>query len=113
MLAPVSVTPAPKVIEVPVIVDNEPPTVAISFPQDNATFSKDQMPKITFSAQVSDNHQIAKTDFYVDNQLVGSSTATPATLDWTSVPGQHTLRAVTRDTAGNETTSGEVKFRVQ
>ncbi len=105
--------PAPKVIEIPVIVDNQAPTVAISFPQDNATISKDQMPKIAFSAQVSDNHQIAQTDFYVDDKLVGSSSATPATLEWPSAPGQHVLRAVAKDSAGNEATSANVKFRVQ
>lgn len=110
---PPPVTPAPKVIEVPVIVDNQAPTVAITFPQNDATFDKDQMPKISFSAGVSDNHRIAKTDFYVDNQLVGSSSAAPATLEWPTAPGQHVLRVVTRDAAGNETTSGDVKFKVQ
>jgi len=107
------VAPAPKVIEIPVIVDNQPPSASITFPQQGAIIKRDQMPKITFSAQVSDNHQIASTDFYLDNQLVGSSRSSPATLDWSVTVGEHTLRAVARDAAGNETTSGEVRFKVQ
>lgn len=106
-------TPAPKVIEVPVIVDNQAPTVSVTFPQENATIKKEQMERISLSAQVSDNHRIAKTDFYIDDRLVGSSTANPATLQWPSVAGQHTLRVVVRDVAGNETKSRDVKFRVQ
>ncbi|MHB1161026.1 MAG: PBP1A family penicillin-binding protein [Chloroflexota bacterium] len=109
----VPVAPAPKVIEVPVIVDNQAPSVNITFPQENATIKKEQIERIDLTAQVSDNHRISKTDFYVDDQLVGSSSAAPATVQWPSAPGQHTLRAVVRDVAGNETKSKDVKFRVQ
>ncbi len=110
--APVS-TSAPKVIQIPVIVDNQPPTAAITFPRNNASLSKDQTPKITFSAQVSDNHKVAQTDFYLDGQLIGSSSASPATLDWNCVPGQHVLHVIVKDSAGNQTTSSDVRFQVK
>lgn len=104
---------APKVVELQVIVDNQAPTVAISSPGDNATLQRDQAGKVAITAQVSDNHRVAKTDFFVDNQLVGSSNSVPASVEWAATTGAHTLHAVARDSAGNETRSRDVKIVVR
>ena len=103
----------PKVIEVPVIVDNQPPAVTISSPQDQADLKKEDAQKITIIAQVSDNHRIAKTDFYVDNKPIGSSTGTPASVEWPVASGAHVIYAVTQDAAGNETRSKDVRIVVR
>lgn len=110
--APIPAGP-PKVVEIPVVVDNTPPLVSISYPTEGATLRMDENPKIALSAQVSDNDKVAKTDFFVDDQLVGSSNSVPATVDWPASTGPHLLRAVARDPAGNETRSADVRFQVQ
>ncbi len=115
--APPAPTPVPagppKVIEIPVVADNTPPTVTVSTPTEGTKVKKSQTPKITLSAQVADNNRVAKTDFYVDDVLVGSSNAVPATVEWTVTAGPHVVRAVARDPAGNETKSADVRFQVQ
>lgn len=104
----------PKTIEMTVIVDNKPPVVAISSLNDGDTVQVDRTGKVMIAAQVSDNHRISKTDIYVDNRLVGSSTAVPvASVEWTPTPGSHVLFAVTKDAAGNETRSNDVKITVK
>jgi hypothetical protein len=103
--------PRTKVIEIPVVVDNEPPTVEITSPHDNAEIKDGQ--KVQLKARVSDNHRIAKTDFYVDGRPVGSSTDTEAFVEWTATPGPHIVRAVAKDLAGNEASSREVKITVR
>jgi 1A family penicillin-binding protein len=103
----------PKVIELQVVVDNAPPTVSVSYPTEGLIVKKAQTAKITLSAQVSDNNRVAKTDLYLDDQLIGSSTSVPATVEWTVTAGPHMVRAVARDPAGNETKSTDVRFQVQ
>ncbi|HEX2988611.1 MAG TPA: Ig-like domain-containing protein, partial [Chloroflexota bacterium] len=104
---------APKVIEIPVVVDNTAPTVTVTYPTEGAVVKKDQTAKVTLTAQVADNNRVSKTDFYVDDQLVGSSNAIPTTVEWTATAGPHMLRVVARDPAGNETKSADVRFQVQ
>lgn len=111
--APAPPPSPPKVVEVPVIVDNQPPSVDITSPADKASFTRDQAERITITAQVSDNHQIARTEFFVGDLAVGSSTSTPARVDWAPTPGEHVIRAVARDAAGNEARSKEVKITVR
>lgn len=109
-------TPAPstvRVLEVPVIVDNVPPTVSLTSPKDGSSFQRAQMERITITAQVSDNHRLARTEFYVNDRLVDSTTSTPATIEWPASGGTHVIRAVARDAAGNETRSGDVKIVVR
>ena len=106
--APTTIKP-----ELPVVVDNTPPSVSITYPADNAELQKSQMERITIAAQVSDNLRLAQTDFYVDDKLVGSSTASPATYGWTVSTGPHVIRAVAKDAAGNETRSPDVKIVVK
>jgi hypothetical protein len=110
---PAPAPPTSKVVEIPVVVDNQPPTASLTAPAPGATLKKSEMERLTLNAQVYDNHRIARTDFYVDGQLVGSSTTAPASFQWPMVAGQHTLRAVARDAAGNETATPDVKITVQ
>jgi 1A family penicillin-binding protein len=110
---PTAVAPKPKVLELPVMVDNTPPVVSITYPADNAEIKKDQMERITFTAQVSDNLRLAQTGFYVDDKLVGTSTASPASYEWVVSAGSHVIRAQAKDAAGNETRSADVKIVVK
>ena len=105
--------PAPKTIELSVIVDNQAPMVEITSPSGNSSPQRDSSGKITITAQVSDNHRVAKTDFYADNQLIGSSTSIPASVEWTPTTGTHLLFAIAKDPAGNEARSKDVKINVK
>ncbi|MBA4380537.1 MAG: hypothetical protein C0393_07690, partial [Anaerolinea sp.] len=84
-----------------VSIDNTPPQVAILYPAEGQKFNRAQDKQIAFQAQVSDAY-LAGVEFYVDNVLVGKVSAAPFSLLWPASIGQHTLRLVAHDRAGNE-----------
>ncbi|WP_027484915.1 Ig-like domain-containing protein [Rhodanobacter sp. OR87] len=87
--------------------DTTPPTVSASESGTSGT--------ITLSASASDNVGVTRVEFYVDNALVATDTATPytATLDSTTLGnGTHSLVAKAYDAAGNVGTSSTVSFSV-
>ncbi|RCS30798.1 carbohydrate-binding protein CenC [Rhodanobacter denitrificans] len=88
-------------------VDTTPPTVSASESGSSGT--------ITLSANATDNVAVTKVEFYVDNALVGTDTATPyqMTLDSTTLAnGSHNLVAKAYDAANNVGTSSAVSFSV-
>ncbi len=85
---------------VQVTLDNTAPQVAITYPQDGQTLSLAQEPQVALQAQASDPF-LAKVDFYVDGVRVGTSTLAPFGVVWTAKTGQHVLRVVATDRAGN------------
>jgi membrane carboxypeptidase/penicillin-binding protein PbpC len=118
--APPTATPVPaassprvKTVEVTVIADNTPPAVRLVSPNNETEFKKKDMERLTITAQVSDNHRLAVTEFYVDDKLVGQSNASPATVEWNTDAGVHLLRAVAKDAAGNEARSSDVRITVK
>src|SRR6185295_7681354 len=62
---------------------------------------------VTLAATATDDHGVAGVQFQVDSGNVGSEqTTAPYTLAWDSTTvgdGSHTLAAVARDTAGQQT----------
>jgi membrane peptidoglycan carboxypeptidase len=95
---------------VQVTLDNTPPQVAITYPQDGQTISAAQEPQVALQAQASDPF-LTKVDFYIDDVLVGESSMAPFGVVWTAKTGGHTLKVVATDQAGN-TTETEVNFKV-
>jgi hypothetical protein len=92
--------------------DTTPPTVAISSPANGATVSG----TITISASASDNVGVASVQFIWDGANLGSAlTSAPfsVSLNTTSkANGSHTLTAVARDAAGNQTTATTITVNV-
>ncbi|MBU2612022.1 MAG: penicillin-binding protein [Chloroflexi bacterium] len=84
-----------------VSIDNTPPQVAILYPAEGQVFSRAQDKQIAFQTQVNDAY-LASVEFYVDNVLVGKVSAAPFSLLWQASAGNHTLRLVAHDRAGNE-----------
>jgi membrane carboxypeptidase/penicillin-binding protein PbpC len=84
-------------------VDNEPPEVQILFPGAGQSFSFPDERTITFQAQASDNLGIGVVEFYVNGELVGSVSQSPYSATWNGQRGEHALRVVAIDLAGNET----------
>jgi membrane peptidoglycan carboxypeptidase len=87
---------------VQVTLDNTPPQVAISYPQDGQAISLAQEPHVALQAQASDPF-LSVVEFYVDGTLVGKSVAAPFGTLWDARAGKHTLRALATDRAGNST----------
>jgi hypothetical protein len=100
-------------VDVVVTVDNTPPTAAVTAPSAGATVSG---ANVTLAATATDTVAVAAVQFKVDGANVGSEDATsPYSIFWDSTSvsnGSHLISAVSRDTAGNTATSGNVSVTV-
>jgi membrane carboxypeptidase/penicillin-binding protein PbpC len=85
-----------------VTVDNIAPDVSITYPQDGDTLEYANNRQITFQVTAVDNLSLSAVEFYVDGELVGSAETAPFALTWNARRGEHDLRVVARDRAGNE-----------
>jgi chitodextrinase len=80
--------------------DTTVPTVSITAPAASATVSG----QVDVTANASDNTQVAKVEFYVNSQLVGSDTTAPYAYKWDttlSPNNTYTLLAKAYDSTGN------------
>jgi glucose/arabinose dehydrogenase/PKD repeat protein len=87
--------------------DPTPPTVSITSPAAGSTVS--QVP--TISATASDNVGVASVQFFSDGASLGTDFNSPYVVPWNTTGlanASHTLTAVARDGAGNQTTSAPV-----
>ena len=95
-----------------VVVDQDPPTVAVTTPTGGATVSG----QVPLSATAGDDVAVAGVQFRVDGVSVGAEdTSAPYTVTWASAGvanGQHQITAVARDTSGRTTTSAPVSVTV-
>jgi membrane carboxypeptidase/penicillin-binding protein PbpC len=85
-----------------VTVDNTPPEVDITYPQQGQVLAYSANRQIAFQAQAGDNLALTGVEFYVDEELAGSLEQAPFNLTWTATTGSHTLRVIARDRAGNQ-----------
>ena len=93
--------------------DTTPPTVSLTAPVSGATVSGSAA---TVSATASDNVGVAGVQFTLDGTPLGAEmTSAPYSVSWdttTASNGSHTLRAIARDAAGNQTPSAGVPVTV-
>ena len=91
---------------------NQSPTVSITNPSANATYSEPAT--ITLAATAADTDgSISRIDFYAGSQIVASDTSAPFTQSWSNVPaGQYTVRAVATDNEGATASSTSVTVTV-
>jgi peptidoglycan/xylan/chitin deacetylase (PgdA/CDA1 family) len=86
-------------------IDTTSPTVAVTAPDDGAIVNG----SVDLTASASDaGSGVARVDFLVDGQLVGSDTSAPFSYSWDSsavADGIHVIRARAVDVAANATTS--------
>jgi len=97
---------------VQVTVDNTPPDVSITYPQDGDVLKYTDNRQITFQVQAGDNLSLSVVEYYIGKELVGSSEQAPYSFTWNAARGEHTLRVVARDRAGNESET-EIEFGVE
>ena len=85
-----------------VTVDNTPPEISVTYPQDGDELEYASNRQVSFQAQAGDNLSLAVVEFYVDNVRIGMFEQAPFGLSWNATTGEHVLRLVARDRAGNE-----------
>ncbi|HKS98955.1 MAG TPA: Ig-like domain-containing protein [Rugosimonospora sp.] len=82
-------------------VDDQPPIVSLLTPLDGSVVQQ----SVTLSALAVDNDAVSRVLFYANDQLIGSSSASPYQITWDSatVPdGAVTLSAKALDLSGNQ-----------
>lgn len=91
---------------------NLSPSVAITSPSSGTTFLP--ATNIPINADASDaDGSIARVDFYANDELIGTATESPYTVNWNVIiPGNYTLTAVATDDAGLSTTSTPVTVTI-
>jgi Bacterial Ig domain len=91
---------------------NAPPTVAITSPTNNATFTAPA--NISIEADASDaDGTISKVEFYSGTTLLGTATNSPYAFIWSGVPaGSYTVTARATDNLGDTATSTAVNIGV-
>lgn len=96
----------------PTGIDTTAPSVAMVSPLNNQTVSG----IVTLVASSSDNVGVSGVRYYIDNIAVGNQLAeSPYAYAWNSqsvANGTHTVRAVSRDAAGNSATSSPITLSV-
>jgi hypothetical protein len=85
-----------------VTVDNTAPEVNITYPQDGQELAYSTNRQITFQAQAGDNLALTAVEFYVDEKSIGSLESPPFALTWPTSRGDHSLRIIAQDRAGNQ-----------
>lgn len=91
---------------------NVPPTVSLTAPAANSSYTAPA--SITISATAADSDgTIAKVAFYNGSTLLSTATAAPYTYTWSNVAaGSYTITAVATDNGGASTTSSAVTVTV-
>jgi hypothetical protein len=83
---------------------NIPPKVSIYSPADNAEYY--EFDPVVISATASDLiGYVVNVDFYANNELIGSVSESPYTVEWTSMAGEYALTAIAYDNDGDSTIS--------
>ena len=91
---------------------NAPPTVSLSSPANNATFTAPA--NITLNANASDSDgTVTQVDFYVGTTWLGTDLTSPYSFAWNNVgAGVYGLTATARDNAGTVSTSAVVNVTI-
>jgi 1A family penicillin-binding protein len=82
------------------------PRLGVITPENNSTYNKDQ--KITIQISNSGSYQLAKVDFYINNNYLGSSNISPFLYSFTPaeirgvIGGINTLKVVATDSVFNK-----------
>jgi regulation of enolase protein 1 (concanavalin A-like superfamily) len=91
---------------------NQPPTVSLTSPANNANFTAPAT--ISIAASASDpESQLSRVDFFQGTTLLSSDTSSPYAFSWNNVAaGTYNLTAVAYDAAGASATSTAVRVTV-
>jgi hypothetical protein len=85
-----------------VTVDNTPPGIQITHPIEGQSFSFPLERTVTFQAKVDDNLGISRLEFIVNDEFISSLTEPPYAATWQGLVGEHNVKVVATDLAGNQ-----------
>lgn len=94
-----------------ITVDNIPPQISVSSPSEGQE-STPRAGRITLAANAQDNLEIQFVEFYLDGKKLERRDQSPYAIAWNSQPGEHTLRVVAVDKAGNRA-EDSITFKVK
>src|SRR5262245_6535597 len=98
-------------IEAQQFTDTVPPTVSITSPASGTTVRG----RVSINVDACDNVGVAKVDFFIDGNLIGSDSTYPFSLSWSSKTvqnGSHSFTSKAFDAATNAATSGAVPITI-
>jgi hypothetical protein len=95
-----------------VTVDNQPPEVHIAAPVNDATILQGAGEKLILRSDARDEIGLQTVTFYLNDELLETRIQPPYAVSWTPTTGQHHLRVVATDQAGN-TQEDSVTFAVE
>ncbi|HSQ27788.1 MAG TPA: transglycosylase domain-containing protein, partial [Anaerolineales bacterium] len=95
-----------------VTIDNQAPKITIEQPYPGEILSAPKNEEFIFQADVQDNLGIQKVEFYLDGKILAGRFVSPFIATWRPVIGEHTLKIIAIDQAGNQT-STETSFTIQ
>lgn len=84
-----------------VTVDNVPPQLTLVYPAQDQKIKVTTGLKVLLQAEASDDLELARLEFYVDDQLIATLTEAPFNILWQGQSGRHTLLVKAYDLAGN------------
>ncbi|OHA81876.1 MAG: hypothetical protein A2675_01895 [Candidatus Yonathbacteria bacterium RIFCSPHIGHO2_01_FULL_51_10] len=101
-------------VTTPATADTTAPTVSLSGITSGASYTSAQT--VTINATASDNSGVSKVEFYDNNVLKGTDTASPYSYSWSIASsadnGTHAWTVKAYDATGNTATSGSVSVTV-
>ena len=101
----VGATTSSSIISIIVTSPNAPPTISLTSPSDNSTFTAGNSITLTATASDSDG-TISKVEFYNGTTVLGQITSSPFSFTWNNVPeGVFILTAKATDNVGATTSS--------
>jgi hypothetical protein len=95
-----------------VTVDNQPPAVAILSPTEAEEISRSAEDTIILRTSASDDLTLASVAFFIDDRPIVTLLQAPYAVIWQAKPGNHVLRVLATDLAGN-TREARVTFTVK
>jgi hypothetical protein len=95
------------------VIVNQPPTVSITSPSNNAVYTA--LSTITVSATAADSDgSVSQVQFFNGSTLLGTSTTSPYNITWDNVSvGTYTITAIATDNLGAKTTSSPISLTVK
>jgi len=99
------------VLESLTLAPNNPPTVSVTSPANNAAIITGTNTTLTATAADVDG-TVTQVQFFVDGVSVGTDNSAPYTASYTAVAGSHNITAVATDNKGDNTTSSTVAITV-
>ncbi len=87
---------------VQVTIDNESPSVIFRFPKQGQIIDSQGNDTVSILVEASDNLELDRVELFINGELVTSISAPPYVYPWELSTGQHVIRAVAYDQAGNK-----------